>query len=161
MVQWREVDEATVLRVAQTLLSLEPLLLSASVQEVAAKAGWTVTRFDPERPNRSAFLDTGYGFGSRSAFFKTDASGKVTSILVSVTEEVAGGGMAADEYKLDAFAVAASALTSAFGKPDRPRPGEEPQLWWQRDTTWFGLITEHDGVSLQLTPAERMVGEWS
>ncbi|AEV84437.1 hypothetical protein ACWT_3414 [Actinoplanes sp. SE50] len=160
MVQWQEVDEATVLRLTQTLLSLEPLLLTASIQQVAAKAGWVVTRFDPEWPSGGASLDTGCGLGSSSAFFNTDADAKVTSISANVTEDVTGGGSAADEYKLDAFALAASALTSALGQPDRPQPGERPRLWWQRDTTWLGLVTKRDAVGLQLTPAERMVGKW-
>ncbi|WP_229829955.1 DUF6301 family protein [Actinoplanes ianthinogenes] len=158
--RWRALGEEAVVRQARTLLAAEPLLHSASVPEAAAAFGWTVTQFDPEWPDMGAFLDTGHGLGPRSAFFNTDDEGRVTSILVSLTESVVDGGAEGAMFKLALFADASSALTGALGRPTRPRAGEKPQLWWERPATWFGLITDDDGISLQLTPAELMLGPW-
>ncbi|BCJ46078.1 hypothetical protein GCM10010168_50260 [Actinoplanes ianthinogenes] len=160
MTQWRALDEEAVVREARTLLSAEPWLQSAPVPEAAAALGWTVTFFDPEWPDMGAFLDTGQGLGPRSASFRTDAEARVTSILMSISESVEGGGPEAETFKQDVFADASAALTGAFGRPTRPMPGEKPQLWWERPATWFGLITKHDGIALQLTPEELMRGPW-
>ncbi|WIN00149.1 DUF6301 family protein [Actinoplanes oblitus] len=160
MAEWQALDEAGVLRVAQTVLSAEPWLMSASLPEAAAALGWTVTFFDPDYPDLGAVLDAGYQLGPKSGYLSLDDQGRVESILVHLNESVSESALAADAFKQDLFAASASALTGAYGRPTRSMPGERPQLWWQRDSTWLGLITESDAISLQLTPQELMVGEW-
>ncbi|WP_231956954.1 MULTISPECIES: DUF6301 family protein [unclassified Actinoplanes] len=55
--------------------------------------------------------------------------------------QAAGDESAIEAFKQDAFTAAAAALTGKFGRPTDPLPGEEPQLWWRRQNTAFGLIT--------------------
>jgi hypothetical protein len=158
---WRALDETAVLRTAQTLLSAEPWLMSASLPEAAARLGWSVTYFDPEYPDLGALLDSGRGLGPKSGFFTLDEQSIVQEVSATLTERVAADGAEAESFKQDVFAAAASTLTGAYGRPARRVPGEEPQVWWQRPATMLGLVTEDDTVSLQLSPSELMVGEWS
>ncbi|WIM99931.1 DUF6301 family protein [Actinoplanes oblitus] len=160
LAQWRAFDEPATAQAAQTLLSSESWLRSASVVEAAAALGWVVTDFDPEWPDLGAFLDTGHGLGPMSAFFDTDDNGRVQSISMNLTERLPAGDPEVAAFKQDAFASAAAVLTGLFGRPTDSFPGAEPQLWWRREATALGLITKDDTVGLQFTPQELMVGEW-
>ena len=90
MAQWRALDETTTVRVAQTLLSVEPWLMSAVVTQAAVNLGWQVTDFDHEWADLDAFPDTGLGLGPMSGFFRTDEQSRVESVSMNLTEKAVG-----------------------------------------------------------------------
>ncbi|AEV86743.1 hypothetical protein ACWT_5725 [Actinoplanes sp. SE50] len=160
MADWQALDEAGILQTAQRLLSAEPWLMTTSLTDMAARFGWTVSNFNPDYPTLGAFIDDGRGLGPESGFVRLDEQSRVQHILLSLTESVAEEGPDVDAFLQDVFADATAALTGEFGRPTPTVYGEEPQLWWQRPATMFGLLTEIDAVSLQLSPNELMGGEW-
>ncbi|WP_232297460.1 DUF6301 family protein [Actinoplanes sp. SE50/110] len=127
---------------------------------MAARFGWTVSSFNPDRPTLGAFIDDSRGLGPRSGFVDLDKQSRVQHILLNLTERVAEDRWEVDAFLQDVFADAAAALTGEFGRPTRTIYGEQPHLWWQRPPTMFGLLTRTDTVSLQLSPNELMDGEW-
>ncbi|WIN00112.1 DUF6301 family protein [Actinoplanes oblitus] len=159
MAGWRALDEPTISRAAANLLSAERWLLTATLTEVAAGLGWTVTRFKPERPRIGAFLDAGHGLGPTGAYFRLDGDARVREISMNITEEIAADAPGADDFKQDIFGTAASALTDAHGRPSELHPGAEPEIWWRRDTATFRLVTKSDAIALQLTPNTLLVGD--
>ncbi|AEV84448.1 hypothetical protein ACWT_3425 [Actinoplanes sp. SE50] len=134
--------------------------MTSPLTDVMDSLSWSMSDFDPEYPDLGALIDSGWGLGPSSGFVGLDEQTLVQQILLNLTERVAGRGAEADAFLQDVFAAAAATLTGAFGRPDRTLYGEEPQLWWQRPATMFGLLTRSDSVSLQLTPSELTGGEW-
>lgn len=149
MTELKALDDATLLRVTDTLWDAQRLL-NRPATEAIATLGWTVLEGDTEGIIR---LNPGFGLTRGNAAIGIDQYGRVTSILVHICDATIRGGPQARVFRQDLFARASAALTAAYGPPTDRLPGLRPELWWRQGTAVLRLFIGWHAVTVQIIPA--------
>jgi hypothetical protein len=147
MSQWRALDDGQLRTVVDTLLGADRLLVSVPATAAARELGWKVVKIVP---HTVLTTDPGYGVGDAGASLPLDDQDRAIAILVDVTESTVDAGPAAKAFQQDTFAAASQVLTRTYGPPTAREPGEQPEIWWRRETVTLKLRIGWLSVELEL-----------
>ncbi len=143
----RALDDAAIVRLAEKMLSVGPMLREATGPEVAAALGWPVI---PDGFDWSMRLDPGDGLDGPGAFLPLE-DGRPRALSVPILAPWKEGDEGnREQLEQDVFATATAALTRVFGPPTDRLPGEEPEVWWRRGPVVLRLVIGRFDVALQL-----------
>ena len=148
MGSWRTLPPDEVARLARALTSVRWSWSVAEAERVVAELGWTVAA-DPGPGGLVARTGLAPDDGLAEIGFEF-AGDRATEISVPLTDGVGDGDARAADFRRDAFATAAQAVTAELGPPAQRRPGRTPQVRWSAPDGVLRLSDDGAFVSLAL-----------